>query len=206
MMDTQGYSEMSITRIITDVPPDRVNFVTALIQADRGIFETEVEPGGEVTIIATYPHIPALPLEVAPAGTPASDFLSIARAELGQAEGGPGNSNPRIEAYHASTHGGAASDSVHWCSSFVNFCVEHSGVKGTDSKLARSWLNWGVEAPDFVPGCVVILKRGNPPKGHVGFYVGREAGRIRLLGGNQTDKVSIASFDADRVIGRRLPD
>jgi hypothetical protein len=67
-------------------------------------------------------------------------------------------------------------------------------------------LSWGVEAPDFVPGCIVVLKRGDPPKGHVGFYVGTEGGHIRLLGGNQGDKVSIASFPPDRVLGRRVLD
>lgn len=196
---------MSITRIITDVPPERVNFVIALIRADGGSFEQEAEPDGEVTIIATFPELPAAAPEEAAASMPEARWLSIARAELGQAEGGPGAGNPRIEAYHATTQGGAAPDSVHWCSSFVNFCVEGAGLRGTDSKLARSWLDWGVEAPEFVPGCIVVLKRGSPPKGHVGFYVGREGGRIQLLGGNQGDKVSIASFDADRVIGRRLP-
>jgi uncharacterized protein (TIGR02594 family) len=86
----------------------------------------------------------------------------------------------------------------------VNFCVTEAGVQGTRSKAARSWINWGREAGDFFPGCIVVLERGSPPKGHVGFFVGTEAGRIRLLGGNQSDRVSIASFDADKVLARRL--
>lgn len=195
---------MSITRVITDIPQERVSFVIALVRADGGTFEQQTETDGEVTIIATFRDLP----EPAPAipATATSEFkwMQVARAELGQAEGGGSGSNPRIESYHASTHGGAAPDSVPWCSSFVNFCVERAGFRGTDSKLARSWLTWGVEAPDFVPGCIVVLKRGNPPSGHVGFYVGRESGRVRLLGGNQGQKVSTASFDADRVIARRL--
>ena len=130
--------------------------------------------------------------------------MSVARGELGVAEIPGPASNQRIQAYNATTHGGAETDSVPWCSSFVNFCVEKAGFDGTDSKAARSWLDWGVEAEDFVPGCIVVLKREDPPKGHVGFYVGRESGRIRLLGGNQGNKVSVASFDADRVIGRRV--
>jgi len=195
---------MSITRVITDIPPERVNFVIALIRADNGTFEQQAEADGEVTIIATFPDLSEPAPAMAAAGTSEFKWMEIARAELGQAEGGRSGSNPRIEAYHATTQGGAEPDSVHWCSSFVNFCVERAGFRGTDSKLARSWLTWGVEAPDFVPGCVVVLKRGNPPKGHVGFYVGRESGRVRLLAGNQGDKVSLASYDADRVIGRRV--
>jgi uncharacterized protein (TIGR02594 family) len=83
--------------------------------------------------------------------------------------------------------------------------VKKAGVDGTDSKRARSWLTWGKEAPDFVPGCAVIVKRGSGTLGHVGLYVGTESGRIRLLGGNQGNAVSIASFDADRILGRRVP-
>jgi hypothetical protein len=41
-------------------------------------------------------------------------------------------------------------------------------------------------------------------EGHVGFYVGTEGGNLRKLGGNQGDNVSIVSYPADRVIGRRV--
>jgi uncharacterized protein (TIGR02594 family) len=143
-------------------------------------------------------------MEMAAAASSEFKWMQVARAELGQAEGGRGGSNPRIEAYHATTVGGVEPDSVPWCSSFVNFCIERAGFQGTRSKLARSWLEWGVEAADFVPGCIVVLNRGQPPRGHVGFYVGRESSRIRLLGGNQGDRVGIASYDVDRVIARRL--
>ena len=49
---------MSITRIITDIPPERVNFVVSLILADGGTFEKKPEADGEVTIIATFPNLP----------------------------------------------------------------------------------------------------------------------------------------------------
>jgi len=195
---------MSITRIMTDIPPAQVNFVIAVIGADGGTFERTDQPDGNVTIVATFPG-PNLQPDMPVLGSPEARWMGIARAELGVAEGGPGASNPRIEAYHATTQGGTAPDSVPWCSSFVNFCIEGAGLQGTKSKMARSWINWGGDTPDFVPGCVVVVKRGNPPSGHVGFYVGRENGRVRLLGGNQGDKVSIASFDADKVIARRFP-
>ena len=195
---------MSTSRVITDIPKGRVNFVIAMIHADGGTFELEDEDDGEVTIIATFPGAPKK-VEALPSAAPEFAWMGIARAELGQAEGGRGPDNPRIVEYHATTKDGAAPDSVPWCSSFVNFCVEEAGVKGTRSKSARSWLKWGVEAPDLVPGCIVILARGTAPKGHVGFYAGRLNGRIEILSGNQRDKVSVASYDADRVIGRRVP-
>ena len=95
-------------------------------------------------------------------------------------------------------------NSVPWCSSFVNYCITKSGLQGTNSKQARSWAQWGA-ASDRRPGSIVVLERGNPPQGHVGFFVGPDDSRIRLLGGNQGDRVSIASYDAERVIAVRWP-
>ena len=53
---------------------------------------------------------------------------------------------------------------------------------------------------------VVIFKRGlNPAQGHVGFYAGRDETKISVLGGNQGNEVSIASFSQADVLGvRRL--
>ena len=48
---------MSITRVITDIPRERVNFVIALIRADGGTFKQEDEADGEVTITATFPDL-----------------------------------------------------------------------------------------------------------------------------------------------------
>jgi uncharacterized protein (TIGR02594 family) len=194
---------MSITRIITDIPPNQTSFVIALILADNGTFQTVDEPDGEVTIIATFPG-PEPPTETPLEGSQELGWVKIAQIELDRGVEA-GRDTSRIEQYHTTTRGDPASDSVPWCSSFVNFCVEEAGFEGTKSRRARSWLEWGVDAGEFVPGCIVVLKRGTPPKGHVGFYVGRESGRVRLLGGNQSEKVSIASFDIDRVIGKRLP-
>jgi uncharacterized protein (TIGR02594 family) len=181
---------MSITRIMTDIPPAQVSFVIAAIRADGGTFERIDQPDGNLTIIATFPGPDRQP-ELPVGGSPAARWMGVARGELGVSD--------------ATTQGGAEPDSVPWCSSFVNFCVERAGLQGTKSKMARSWVDWGVDAADFVPGCIVVAQRGSPPSGHVGFYVGRENGRVRLLGGNQGDKVTIASFDGAKVIARRLP-
>ena len=52
-------------------------------------------------------------------------------------------SNPRIEEYFATTTYGRHPNSEPWRSAFVNFCVTQAGVKGTNSALALSWLDWG---------------------------------------------------------------
>jgi hypothetical protein len=41
--------------------------------------------------------------------------------------------------------------------------------------------------------------------GHVGFYVRETAKYVYVLGGNQSNKVSIAGYDKARIIAYRLP-
>ena len=136
-------------------------------------------------------------------------WLSFAKREIGVAEfKGKGRSNPRIEEYHQSTNVGKSDDSVAWCSSFANFCIESAGLVGTGSALARSWLKWGKKIRSPKLGCIVVLKSGSKSwMGHVGFYVGAGTsdGTIKVLGGNQSDRVSVVEYSVNKVLGYRIP-
>ncbi|MDZ3991942.1 TIGR02594 family protein [Pseudomonas sp. Teo4] len=140
-----------------------------------------------------------LPLP-APTG---SQPLDIALAELaaGIAEvPGPGN-NPRILLYHSTTTLHATQDSVAWCSSFVNYCVTQAGMHGTNSAGAQSWhtSDWGIDVTQSPhKGDIVVFSRtgggASPGSGHVGFWLDSGGGMIKVLGGNQGDRVSIDTF------------
>jgi uncharacterized protein (TIGR02594 family) len=136
-------------------------------------------------------------------------WYEIAQHELGVTEvPGPGD-NPRIVEYLKSTTLGSPdnrNDETPWCSAFLNWCMEQAGIKGTNSAWARSWLNWGREPTDdeWGEGVVVILERG-ANSGHVGFLDDWDDNRVRLLGGNQGDKVGYAWFPDERVLGYRVP-
>jgi uncharacterized protein (TIGR02594 family) len=100
-------------------------------------------------------------------------------------------------------------DDTPWCAAFVGFVAFVLGLPRSRSLAARSWLEIGtpVELKDAQRGNdVVILKRGgNPALGHVGFYAGRSADRVLILGGNQRDEVSTAPFHVSDIVGiRRL--
>ena len=86
-------------------------------------------------------------------------------------------------------------DEVSWCSSFVNYCVEQAGGAGTDSKAARSWLDWGrsVSHSDWREGDIVVFWREAPNswKGHVAFLVTWDGERPFVLGGNQGNKICV---------------
>ncbi len=80
----------------------------------------------------------------------------------------PGSrNNPRIVMYHNTTKAWSGTDdSVAWCSSFVNYCVEQAGLIGTDSQSAQSWIDWGRDVMDSPKeGDIVVWQRGAGKKG-----------------------------------------
>ncbi len=141
----------------------------------------------------------------APSGTPS--WYAVARGEIGIKEIPGAGDHPRIVEYHKTTSLPANlqnQDETAWCSSFVNWCVERAGFEGTDSARARSWLNWGARLREPSEGCIVVFSRGsNPASGHVGFYVGDAGSHIRVLGGNQSNAVTISRYRKSRLLGYR---
>lgn len=140
---------------------------------------------------------------VKPSGEP--PWLTIARGELGAKEIYGGQHNKRIVEYHQTTTLKATDDETPWCSSFVNWCIIKAGLKGTNSAAAISWANWGKSVPlaNAQLGDIVVFSRtgGN----HVGFYISHDASAIRVLGGNQSDEVNIATFSRARFLSLRRP-
>lgn len=131
-------------------------------------------------------------------------WLRIAESELGVKEVPGSGDNPRIVAYHQTTTLKATQDSVPWCSSFVNWCIEQAGYKGTKSAAARSWLGYGEGCGEFIPnGAIVVMKRKGG--GHVGFKVGEDQFHVHVLGGNQADEVNIRKYAHTQVLDYRLP-
>lgn len=133
-------------------------------------------------------------------------WLRRARNEMGVSEVMGEKHNARILEYHAETKLKATSDETPWCSAFACAMMEWSGVPSPKSAAARSWLTWGEAIDKPTLGCVVVLKRGtSETSGHVGFYVGEAPGFVQLLGGNQANTVSMASFPISMLLGYRLP-
>ncbi len=72
----------------------------------------------------------------------------------------------------------------------------------TNPYWARNWLLFGQETKP-VPGAVLIFERGSG--GHVGFAVGQDDTHFFVLGGNQSDAVTIARVAKSRLLGARWP-
>jgi surface antigen len=71
--------------------------------------------------------------------------------------------------------------------------------------MARSYLEYGTKLEEPKVGAVAVFERGKAPAGHVAFVTGWGDGKIRVLGGNQGDKVCEANYPSDSLIGLRWP-
>ncbi len=142
--------------------------------------------------------------------------FDIAERYVNTKEVGGKVDNPAILAMLTLDAKWPSNDEVPWCSGFVNWICWHVRFPRSKDLRARSWLTVGKGIPldDAEPGDIIVLKRGGGDQpgpevldapGHVGFYAGRFAGFIEVLGGNQSDTVKVSRYPAKRLLGvRRL--
>jgi uncharacterized protein (TIGR02594 family) len=137
-------------------------------------------------------------------------LFDVAQRLVGEIQERPGAvDHPFIVWCHESTTMGAAADEIPWCSSFVNRLAWLLRLPRSKSAAARSWLDIGesIRLEDARPGYdVVVFTRGSSPtSGHVAIFAGLEGNTVRVVGGNQSNAVTLAAFPRDSVIGvRRL--
>jgi uncharacterized protein (TIGR02594 family) len=83
--------------------------------------------------------------------------------------------------------------------------LKRAGVAPSGYLAARSYLKWGQKLAKPIPGAIVVFSRGNPTQGHVAFFEKDNGSSIRVLGGNQSDAVTLANYPKSRVLGYRWP-
>jgi uncharacterized protein (TIGR02594 family) len=141
-------------------------------------------------------------------------WLRYAIAEIGVKEVAGSASNPRILAYRAlgrTTDDMRTEDGARpWCADFVNAMIEISDLSGTRSGMARSFENSEhfVRLSGPAIGSIMTFWRGSTRggSGHVGFAAGLTAGgRMVLVGGNQKDAVTAATYGTERLTGYWWP-
>lgn len=100
---------------------------------------------------------------------------------------------------------GIHDDETPWCSSWACGKLEMGGVKSWRGAWAQAAAQWGQKLAGPAVGCIVVFK-WSPSAGHVGFVVGKSAdGRLMVLGGNQSDAVTISAFGTGQVLAYRWP-
>lgn len=134
-------------------------------------------------------------------------WLTHAWTDLGLAAIPGPATEPRVTAYYADAgHIEVTGDDVAWCAAFVGACLKRAGLPNTRSLLARSYLSYGTILSDARPGAIAIFSRGSDPAlGHVAFVVGETSDALIVLGGNQSNAISVIAMPRDRLLGLRWP-
>lgn len=92
-----------------------------------------------------------------------------------------------------------------WCAEFLNFVLQRSGMKGTSSAMARSFVDYGQRISGPRVGAIAVINRGGSA-GHVGIVTGIDSnGNPILLSGNHNNTVAEAPYPAKRVIAYVWP-
>ena len=90
-------------------------------------------------------------------------------------------------------------DAVPWCGVFVGIVAKRAGKPVPDNPVkALAWSEWGTAClgPPELGDVLTFSRKGG---GHVGIYVGEDDDAFHVLGGNQSDSVSIARFAKSRL-------
>ena len=92
-----------------------------------------------------------------------------------------------------------------WCADFINFILRRTGHTTTNSRAAKSFLDYGKRIDQPRVGAIVVLTRGRNG-GHVGIVRGTDgAGNIIVISGNHGNKVWESAYPKSRVLGYVIP-
>jgi uncharacterized protein (TIGR02594 family) len=97
-------------------------------------------------------------------------------------------------------------DETPWCGVFTAHCMQEAGLPYPKLYMrAKAWSDYGaLLRPDrLAPGAILVFDRAGG--GHVGFYVGEDAGHYYVLGGNQSNAVNVMKLGKSRLVASRWP-
>jgi uncharacterized protein (TIGR02594 family) len=138
--------------------------------------------------------------------------ISIGLTYLGTRETvGKGSNRTIMEWRDRLNHGGVmidgySDDDIPWCGLFVawvTYCRGDASEVVQSPLWARNWLKYGKTVATPMLGDVLVFSRNGG--GHVGFYIAEDASAYHVLGGNQSNAVTITRIEKARCIGSRRP-
>lgn len=129
-------------------------------------------------------------------------IFDTASKEVGVKEWPGARHNERVLEYFKKSLEGTGKtppkeDEVPWCAAFVGAILAECGIQGAGSLWALDYAKWGekVELAKAKRGDICVWQRESGG-GHVGFFVGQGAGKIQVLGGNQSNSVKVSEYPA----------
>lgn len=98
---------------------------------------------------------------------------------------------------------------IPWCGDFVETAIklalpleEFAGRLKENPYWAQNWQYFGVQSEPMYGAILVFKRKGG---GHVGFYVGEDKNYYHVLGGNQSNAVTVTRINKNRCIAVRYP-
>jgi len=93
-----------------------------------------------------------------------------------------------------------------WCADFMNFVLRRAGGIGTQSRSARSFLQYGKKLDSPRVGAIAILFRKGMNNGHVGVVRGTDGqGNPILVSGNHGSAVRESVYSKAKVMAYVMP-
>jgi uncharacterized protein (TIGR02594 family) len=93
-----------------------------------------------------------------------------------------------------------------WCADFMNFVLNKAGAKGTKSRAARSFLEFGKKLDGPRVGAIAIMYRAGPNSGHVGVVRGTDGqGNPIVVSGNHGPTVTQSVYPKHKVMAYVMP-
>jgi uncharacterized protein (TIGR02594 family) len=93
-----------------------------------------------------------------------------------------------------------------WCADFMNFVLHKAGGKGTKSRAARSFLDFGKKLDGPRVGAIAIMYRKGPNSGHVGVVRGTDGqGNPIVVSGNHGPTVTQSVYKKEKVMAYVMP-
>ncbi len=159
-------------------------------------------PGNSRDLLGNDPTAPAIPAE--------PSWMREARRLMGTREIPGSKSNPVILSWAKALSGWVASfykdDDTAWCGLFMAHCFGLTlPIEPLPSNplSALAWSQFGQGLREPALGALLVFSREGG--GHVGLYVGEDADSYHVLGGNQSNSVSITRVAKSRCVGIRWP-
>lgn len=134
-------------------------------------------------------------------------WLTNARELVGLTEIVGSRNEPKIvEFFKEAGHPEVKDDDTAWCAAFIGAMLCRAGWASSGALNARSYEHYGTKLDKPVPGCITVFQRGNSGwEGHVAFFLRDLGDRIEVLGGNQSNSVSIAREPKSALLAYRWP-
>ena len=93
-----------------------------------------------------------------------------------------------------------------WCADFMNMVLRNAGGKGTHSRAARSFLDFGKRLDGPRVGAIAIMWRKGPNNGHVGVVRGTDGqGNPIVVSGNHGNAVRQSTYPKSKVLAYVMP-